>query len=384
MAAVISASGRARRLARICLQVVVFVSLLLVLPLLGLVLADQPVAPYLEFPPRTHLIDHAPFSWAAFWPVAVAAATALGITVYLAWPRGRRGASPSPYAAAPFPVWGWIGLLALGGAWTLAWTRLPWMRPVQPFTFTPIWLGYIVVINALTLRRTGHCLLRDRPGFLAALFPASAVFWWYFEYLNRFAQNWHYVGTDAFGPWTYTIHATVSFATVLPAVASTMEWLNGHALLRRGLDRALDIETPRGVAAGTLAIAAAGLLGLGLWPDYLFPLLWIAPGLVVLALQRLFGQETWLTALRAGRWDHVYIPALAALGCGLLWELWNMHSQAKWVYSIPFVEGFHLFEMPLLGFAGYLPFGVECAVVIDLVARLFPRPAAVLNPGRGP
>jgi hypothetical protein len=28
---------------------------------------------------------------------------------------------------------------------------------------------------------------------------------------------------------------------------------------------------------------------------------------------------------------------------------------------------FHLFEMPILGYAGYLPFGLECAVIIDFV-----------------
>jgi hypothetical protein len=29
--------------------------------------------------------------------------------------------------------------------------------------------------------------------------------------------------------------------------------------------------------------------------------------------------------------------------------------------------------MPLLGYAGYLPFGVTCALVMDLVARLVER-----------
>jgi len=38
---------------------------------------------------------------------------------------------------------------------------------------------------------------------------------------------------------------------------------------------------------------------------------------------------------------------------------------------------FHLFEMPLIGYAGYLPFGVGCALVMDLVARIVaPRAAA--------
>jgi hypothetical protein len=64
----------------------------------------------------------------------------------------------------------------------------------------------------------------------------------------------------------------------------------------------------------------------------------------------------------------------AALACGLLWELWNWGSLAKWHYSLPYVQRFLVFEMPLLGYAGYLPFGLECALVMDLVARALGRP----------
>jgi hypothetical protein len=48
----------------------------------------------------------------------------------------------------------------------------------------------------------------------------------------------------------------------------------------------------------------------------------------------------------------------------MLWEMWNFFSAAKWVYHVPFVNGFYLFEMPLLGFAGYVPFGVLCGWAI--------------------
>jgi len=61
--------------------------------------------------------------------------------------------------------------------------------------------------------------------------------------------------------------------------------------------------------------------------------------------------------------------AFAALICGFFWEMFNRLSDARWVYSIPYVHGAKIFEMPLPGFAGYLPFGLECAMVIDLVQR---------------
>ena len=45
----------------------------------------------------------------------------------------------------------------------------------------------------------------------------------------------------------------------------------------------------------------------------------------------------------------------------------NYNSLAHWEYSVPFVQRFQVFEMPVLGYAGYLPFGLECVVVANLL-----------------
>jgi hypothetical protein len=49
--------------------------------------------------------------------------------------------------------------------------------------------------------------------------------------------------------------------------------------------------------------------------------------------------------------------------------MWNFHSAAKWIYAVPFVNRFHFFEMPILGYAGYLPFGLECAIIGDIIVN---------------
>jgi len=87
-----------------------------------------------------------------------------------------------------------------------------------------LWVAYVVVVNACCQRRTGTCLLLRAPGKFLLLFPLSAVFWWFFEYLNRFVQNWYYVG-PRFDAGEYFWYATLPFATVLPAVWSTQELL---------------------------------------------------------------------------------------------------------------------------------------------------------------
>ena len=70
---------------------------------------------------------------------------------------------------------------------------------------------------------------------------------------------------------------------------------------------------------------------------------------------------------RDGDGSNLAAAALAGLVCGFFWEMWNYYSLARWSYSVPFVDRFHLFEMPLLGYAGYLPFGLECVLIGDAV-----------------
>jgi len=275
-----------------------------------------------------------------------------------------------------YPWWGVTGTGLMLVAWFLAWTRFPWFARLQMLTFSPIWLGYILAVNGLSYRRTGHCLLRDRPRYLLTLFAVSALFWWYFEYLNRFVQNWYYMGVEDLSRWEYVVFATLPFSTVLPAVLSTRELLASVPGLSRGLDNfvRLRVWRPRTAAWAWLLAACAGLCAVGIWPDYLFPLLWVAPLVVFTALQSIRGEQTIFSDLARGNWTNVCLLALSALVCGFFWELWNTHSLARWIYAVPFVGRFRIFEMPLLGYAGYLPFGLECAVVADIaMTQGFPR-----------
>lgn len=214
-------------------------------------------------------------------------------------------------------------------------------------------------------------MLIDRPRHMAGLFVLSAGFWWFFEYLNRFVQNWYYAGIGTLTPWEYFIFATLPFSTVLPAVMSTHEWLATFPRLTAGLDgfRPWAPRYPRRVALMALVLAAGGLAGIGIRPDILFPVLWISPLVILASLQTLVGRETVFGDIARGDWSRLVRLALAALVCGFFWELWNYHSLAKWIYTVPYVNRFKVFEMPILGYAGYLPFGWECAVIAGLLEQ---------------
>ncbi|HMA66419.1 MAG TPA: hypothetical protein VKO20_01235 [Desulfosalsimonadaceae bacterium] len=360
----------------LCLKLLILAAILISLPLMGVWSAgEQALGVYFHFPPEPGRIAHAPFSWPVF------AALAAFILAFLA-PFVLRGLKFSQYrdqseAAAegrPLPIWGWAGILICLAAWILAWTRLDWFRQWQPYTFPFLWIGYILVANAISCKRRGRCLLLQKPFFLFALFPASALFWWFFEYLNRFVLNWYYVQVDMFTPNEYISYASVCFATVLPAVWSTADLLESFPFFQRTYKNFIAIRPnrPKAAAGGVVLLAALGLFALGLFPNFLFPLLWISPLLIVICLQVLAGEQQVFSPLREGDWSRIVTFAAAALVCGFFWEMWNFYSLAKWEYSIPFVHRFQIFEMPLPGYAGYLPFGLECAAVGDMIQQAIP------------
>ncbi|MDD3181077.1 MAG: hypothetical protein PHQ04_12155 [Opitutaceae bacterium] len=342
----------------------------LALPPLGACLAGRALAPYYDFPPRLEIPDYPEFSW---WAVSLIGVTSLAV----AWPwlRRRGRSTPVPvHLLCPrtgplrrFPWWGWLAVGWTLSWWVLAWTRFPWFAWAQRYTFTPLWLGFIVGVNGLTWRRLGHCLLIREPASLSRLFIASAAFWWVFEYLNRFVRNWHYLGAQGVGALEYAVHASICFSTVLPAVASMREWLGTLDGLQTRLADGPPWPWLQGsrTGAGLVAAALAGLALTGAQPVYGYAALWSAPLLLAVGLALRRGKSGWWSEVAAGDWRAAGTWALAAVGCGFFWELWNLLSFAKWIYTVPFVQRGLIFEMPLLGYTGYLTFGLECAIAVD-------------------
>ena len=100
-------------------------------------------------------------------------------------------------------------------------------------------------------------------------------------------------------------------------------------------------------------------------PIILFPLLWLSPLGLLLGIQCLRKDQTCFQSLARGDWRPVLLSALAALFCGFWWELWNVYSLVHWEYTIPYVHALKIFEMPVLGYSGYLPFGLTCLAISE-------------------
>ena len=121
------------------------------------------------------------------------------------------------------------------------------------------------------------------------------------------------------------------------------------------------------IGLAALLLSCAGLFAVGIVPGFVFPLVWLAPPTLLISLAVLRGEPHSLSGIASGDWRPAVSSVLAALLCGIFWETWNFGSYAKWVYAISYVDALHVFEMPLLGYAGYLPFGVLCAEIGDFI-----------------
>lgn len=255
--------------------------------------------------------------------------------------------------------------------WIVAWTRFAGFTPLQRLTFFPLWLGFIVAINALTWHRGTASLMQRAPAQWVGLFAASAGFWWLFEWLNRFVRNWHYLGIQDFNTLEYVALASVCFSTVLPAVVAVREWL--------GTFPGFVTRCAAGPSWGWFGakrtgriLLLAGLVSLvltGAQPQVFYPALWLAPLALAVGEANVRARPGLSREIALGDWHRAAAWMLAALVSGFFWELWNGHSLAKWIYTVPYADRWHVFEMPLLGYAGYLPFGLECGVVVERLFR---------------
>jgi hypothetical protein len=285
-----------------------------------------------------------------------------------------RAGTPAPGGAPPaappagFPLHGVAGLAVIAAGHIL----LAGGNHFVGVYFTPIqWSGYILFLDAIIKRAKGRSLLTAHPVEFALLAVISIPSWLIFEAYNLLLQNWRYVGLPENRLFRYVGYAW-SFATISPGILYTYE-LTG--LFLRDADTAS--RRPSGLGRKTFAaLVAAGLVSLIVplvWPStYMTPLVWIGFVLFLDPLNFRLGERSVLAELFSGRRAGLWRFFLSGLICGVLWEFWNSLAAAQWKYDVPYLGHVKIFEMPVLGFLGFLPFAIECFALYTFMRRLIP------------
>jgi hypothetical protein len=262
---------------------------------------------------------------------------------------------------------GWIGALLVAVFWVLNW-NLEGLRTY--WAFFPLWLGYCLAIDALVLYRTGTSLLTRSWRKYVGLFLISAPVWWLFEVFNARLQNWHYVGSENFPPVEFFLWATLSFTTVIPAVFGAAELFSSFRFIRY-MGKGPVIAPTRRTTLGLFVTGWVMLAVMLAWPRIFFPFVWISVYFILAPVNIWLGFKSEADQLQSGDWRPVIALWGGVLFTAFFWEMWNYFSYPKWVYSVAWGGWLHIFEMPLLGYGGYLPFALELYVVYHLFSGIF-------------
>jgi hypothetical protein len=274
------------------------------------------------------------------------------------------------------PYRGLLGLALIALFWPASWLHLGLLGH---YSFFPLWLGYILTLEGLVLRRTGTSLIQRNPWTFAGMFVIATPFWWFFEGVNQFTENWNYLGNEDRSTLHFILFSSWAFSIVVPAVLETAEYLGSTRLLDR-LSIGPSIKPSTKFLTGTVITGVICLVALAIWPRYAFPVTWLGVFFILDPINYLQGRPSILAAIRHGDWRLPWSLALGALICGFFWEMWNVNAVPKWEYDIAFVEVFHIFEMPVLGYGGYLPFGLETFAAYHFFGGLIGWSKGALSP----
>ncbi len=266
-----------------------------------------------------------------------------------------------------FPARGYVGVVLVAVFWYLNW-NLSGLR--THWGFFPLWLGYCLTIDAITYYKKGSSLIsRNLKGYIS-LFLVSAPSWWLFELLNKPGNYWSYTAREYFSDLEYFLLASVSFSTVIPAVFGTSEWVGTFSKIRN-MPAWIKIGRKRHEVVLFFILGVIMLFVVLFLPDYGAPFLWMSVFLIIDPLNVWLGNRSILQETGNGNWNPVITLWVGCLICGFFWEMWNYHSNPKWIYDVPGVNFWHVFEMPAPGYLGYLPFSLELFAIYHFIIGIF-------------
>lgn len=292
------------------------------------------------------------------------------------------------------PVWFWFGLIC----WIISLTFLA-LHLKQPAWFihwsdVPLFWGAVLVLDGIVFKRTGgKSLVAIIPQELVGIGIASMTGWMIFEFMNFFVDdNWYYPWGNILDREEFLLYAFIVSSGLLPLAFEWYLLFLTFPKLATRFKHGIKLTLREPTKDIILILSLIAMFAAGLFPNYLFFILWVSPPVILGIVLNKIGIWTPFDPIVKGNWAPVLLSALTYLVAGFMLEGQNYLSAihdgqtalftndpAYWQYSIPFVNVAHIFEMPLLGYFGYLPFGVYCWLWWITCATLLNIPAKFLT-----
>lgn len=348
----------------------VLLSIIIPLAVAYFVYSDHLPPGFGEFPPQ-YTADVPGFSLPVFIVMGI---FCFIFTLFLIFPKwfGFQGEEPAPKPPSkkPLPWWFWLGGVIMLFFWWLMWSHSTAFGDLVYWSFSPLWWGFILVLDGIVYRRNnGVSLLYNKPLMMGIAYVVSSAGWVYFEFYDYFVLgNWYYPQAyDA--PWPYPLLVFEFLVTYGTITVVFFEWYSLFKTFPRFPAR---YKNGPKMQVGGNALLIAGILltaAMVIWPYPFFWVVWIGPFAIISAvLIKCNIPNTFINISQRGDWSDGVLMGLASLFNGFVWEFWNYGSvffvntptnPNYWDYNIPYVNVIHIFsDMPLLGYFGYIPFGV--------------------------
>ena len=292
------------------------------------------------------------------------------------------------------PYWFWFGLLCWGGALTFLATHAKNPAWFIHWSDVPLFWGFVLMLDGWVYKRTGgNSLVAKIPQELIGIGVASMTGWMIFEFLNFFVDdNWYYPWGNILDREEFLLYAFIVSSGLLPLAFEWYLVFISFPKFAKRFSYGKKIVLGETVKNIILILAFASMFASGLFPDTLFFTLWVSPPIILTIVLNKIGVWTPLDPIGQGNWSPTLLSALTYFVTGFCLEGQNYLSAihegqkalftmdpAYWQYSLPYVNVLHVFEMPFLGFYGYLPFGIYCWLWWIATATLLNIPAKFLK-----
>ena len=232
------------------------------------------------------------------------------------------------------------------------------------------WWSFILVMDSLNFRRSKASPLSiSLKNFLFSAF-ISVLVWLIFELFNLRVKNWTYhdLPPSILERW---VGYFIAYASVIPAMSEISLFAQSFLSKKR-----LALFRIRATPALLKSWFFSGIISIILvlaWPRLFFPFVWLCFIFMLEPLNFWLKNETLLKDVEKRDWTRFWSWLLAGLVAGFLWEFWNFWAGSHWEYSIPYLNFWRVFQMPVFGYTGFLPFALEVFALYQLLFALYKK-----------
>lgn len=272
------------------------------------------------------------------------------------------------------PSWFWIGLVLWGMIMIMFWAKLTGPKWIINWALLPLWWGFILMLDGVVFARNGgRSMVKNATAELVAMGVLSISGWLIFEYFNFFIDlNWYYPAANIMHHDEFLLYAVIGSSAFIPMAFEWYQLLRTFPTLNTRYRSGRKVQYTKTTKIILLVIAWALLFGMSYYPNSLFYGVWLAPLAILIIVLGMLGIWTPFQSIKErGDWTSLVILAPVWVLQGLCVEWWNhlsyehaLHGPTAnpgyWNYCIPYVNFTHIFNMPLLGYLGYVPFSLYC------------------------